>query len=90
MQLKTSGIDESLQDEHLTASTHSQIVTCDRLEFQTVEVSVGAKTSEHVLMPDYEPTERVSENTDNGHNLIDMAIIDLEPYAGTDGNVHVK
>lgn len=60
---------QSLQDEHLTASTHSQIVTCDRLEFQTVEVSVGAKTSEDVLMPDYEPTARVSENTDNGHNL---------------------
>ncbi|KAK9919260.1 hypothetical protein M0R45_027869 [Rubus argutus] len=37
-------------------------------------------------MPDYEPPARISENTDNGHNLIDVAI-DLESYTGTGGNV---
>ncbi|KAK9907840.1 hypothetical protein M0R45_000211 [Rubus argutus] len=37
---------------------------------------MGAKTSEDVLMPDYEPTARVSENTDNDHNLIDMAMLE--------------
>ncbi|KAK9938968.1 hypothetical protein M0R45_015678 [Rubus argutus] len=37
---------------------------------------MGAKTSEDVLMPDYESTARVSENTDNDHNLIDMALLE--------------
>ena len=70
----------------LQALVLTLLLVMDQNEFQTLEGNVGAETSEDVLMPDYEPPARISENADNGHNLIDMAI-DLEPYTGKGGSV---
>lgn len=86
VEVKCAITDESLHDGDLNAGTHSQMITCDGPENQTLKVNVGGRTSEDVLMPDYVPPARVSEDTDNGNNLIDMAI-DLEPYTTTDGDV---
>ncbi|XP_062006366.1 uncharacterized protein LOC133723533 [Rosa rugosa] len=86
VEVKIAGIDESGHDGDLNASTGSQMVMSGGLENQTLEVNVGVKTGEDVLMPEYVSPAEVSVKSENGHNLIDMAI-DLEPYAGKDGNV---